>query len=87
MKAHHDGEAMTKNRSLIVPAVVLGLVLLALAALYFACEDVDATVAQAGELGARTIMPASDVPNGGRFAILGDPSNAVFSVVSGPMDE
>jgi predicted enzyme related to lactoylglutathione lyase len=54
--------------------------------LYFACEDVDATVAQAGELGARTIMPATDVPNGGRFAILGDPSNAVFSVVSGAMD-
>jgi uncharacterized protein len=54
--------------------------------LYFACEDVDATVAQAGELGARTIVPAADVPNGGRFAILGDPSNAVFSVVSGQMD-
>ena len=35
MKAHHDARAMTKNRSLIVPAVVLGLALLALAALYF----------------------------------------------------
>ena len=29
------GSAMTKNRSLIVPAVVLGLALLVLAALYF----------------------------------------------------
>jgi hypothetical protein len=29
------GGAMTKNRSLIVPAVVLGLALLVLAALYF----------------------------------------------------
>jgi predicted enzyme related to lactoylglutathione lyase len=54
--------------------------------LYFACEDLDATIAQAGGLGAKTIMPATDVPNGTRFAILGDPSNAVFSVASGPMD-
>ena len=29
------GDAMTKNRSLIVPAVILGVALLALAALYF----------------------------------------------------
>jgi hypothetical protein len=35
MSGGHHGAAMTKNRSLIVPAVVLGLVLLALAVLYF----------------------------------------------------
>jgi uncharacterized protein len=55
--------------------------------LYFACEDCDATVAQAGELGAETVMGPIDIPNGSRFAILRDPSNAVFSVASGPMDE
>jgi uncharacterized protein len=54
--------------------------------LYFGCEDADATVAQASELGAKTIMPATDVPNGTRFAILSDPSNAVFSVAAGPVD-
>jgi uncharacterized protein len=54
--------------------------------LYFACEDADATIAQAGELGAETVMGPIDVPNGSRFAILRDPSNAVFSVASGPMD-
>jgi predicted enzyme related to lactoylglutathione lyase len=55
--------------------------------LYFACEDCDATVAQAGELGAETVMGPMDIPNGSRFAILRDPRNAVFSVGSGPMDE
>jgi uncharacterized protein len=54
--------------------------------LYFACEDADATIAQAGELGAETVMGPIDVPNGSRFAILRDPSNAVFSVASGQMD-
>jgi len=54
--------------------------------LYFACEDADATIARAGEHGAETVMGPIDVPNGSRFAILRDPSNAVFSVASGPMD-
>jgi uncharacterized protein len=54
--------------------------------LYFACEDADATIAQARELGAETVMGPIDVPNGSRFAILRDPRNAVFSVASGTMD-
>jgi uncharacterized protein len=54
--------------------------------LYFACEDVDATIAQAGEHGAETVMGPIEVPNGSRFAILRDPSNAVFSIASGAMD-
>jgi hypothetical protein len=35
MNARDDGAAMTKHRSLILPAVILGIVLLALAVLYF----------------------------------------------------
>jgi uncharacterized protein len=54
--------------------------------LYFASEDAAATVARAGELGGATVMGPIDVPNGSRFAILRDPSNAVFSVAAGPMD-
>jgi predicted enzyme related to lactoylglutathione lyase len=54
--------------------------------LYFACQDADATIAQAGALGAATVMGPIEVPNGSRFAILRDPSNAVFSVASGAMD-
>jgi uncharacterized protein len=55
--------------------------------LYFAVEDVDAAIAKASELGGSTIAPAMDVPNGTRFAVLGDPSGAVFSVAAGPMDD
>ena len=51
--------------------------------LYFACEDTDTTVAKINELGGGTVMGPMDVPNGSRFAIVRDPSNAVFSVSSG----
>jgi predicted enzyme related to lactoylglutathione lyase len=55
--------------------------------LYFAVEDVDATVAKAGELGGETVMGPMDIPNGTRLAVIRDPQNAVFSVASGPMDD
>jgi predicted enzyme related to lactoylglutathione lyase len=55
--------------------------------LYIASEDLDATQAKAAELGAETVMGPIDVPNGTRFVILRDPSNAVFSVAAGPMDD
>jgi uncharacterized protein len=55
--------------------------------LYFAVEDVDATVAKAGELGGATIMGPMDIPNGSRLAVIRDPQNAVFSIAAGPMDD
>jgi predicted enzyme related to lactoylglutathione lyase len=55
--------------------------------LYFAVEDVDATVARAGELGGNTVMGPMDIPNGSRLAVLADPQNAIFSVASGEMDD
>jgi len=55
--------------------------------LYFACDDVDATLAKANELGGETFMGPMDVPNGSRFAILRDSSGAFFSVSAGPMDD
>jgi predicted enzyme related to lactoylglutathione lyase len=54
--------------------------------LYFAVDDVDATVARARELGGDTVMGPMDVPNGGRLAVLRDPQNAVFSVLTGELD-
>jgi uncharacterized protein len=54
--------------------------------LYFAVEDCNAAVARAGELGGATIMGPMELPNGSSFAILRDPQNAVFSVLSGPLD-
>lgn len=53
--------------------------------LYFAVEDAEATAARAGELGAETVMGPMDVP-GGRFVVLRDPQNAVFSVLDGELD-
>jgi predicted enzyme related to lactoylglutathione lyase len=55
--------------------------------LYFAVGDADAAVASAGELGGSTVTGPMDVPNGTRFAVLSDPSGAVFSVAAGPMDD
>lgn len=54
--------------------------------LYFGSDDADATMARVSELGGGTVMGPIEVPNGSRFVILRDPSNAVFSVAAGPMD-
>jgi predicted enzyme related to lactoylglutathione lyase len=53
--------------------------------LYFATADTEAAMARAGELGGQVVMGPMDVP-GGRFAILRDPQNAVFSVLDGQLD-
>ncbi len=49
--------------------------------IYFAVEDCDAAVKQGSELGAELIVPATDVPEVGRFAWLRDPAGAVFGVI------
>jgi uncharacterized protein len=53
--------------------------------LYFAVEDTEAAMARAGELGGQIVMGPMAVP-GGRFAIVRDPQNAVFSVLDGELD-
>jgi uncharacterized protein len=53
--------------------------------LYFCVEDAEAAAARAQELGAETVMGPMAVPNG-RFVVLRDPQDAVFSVVDGPTD-
>jgi predicted enzyme related to lactoylglutathione lyase len=47
---------------------------------YVKVDDVDATVAKAAELGAVAMVPPQDIPNTGRFAVLGDPHGAVFAI-------
>ena len=47
---------------------------------YVAVPDVDRTVEQAGRLGARTLVRGTDIPNVGRYAVLGDPQGATFAV-------
>ncbi|MCW2842231.1 MAG: hypothetical protein JWN22_147 [Nocardioides sp.] len=51
---------------------------------YFNVTDVDATVAQAGELGGSVVAPAFDVPGVGRMAFLSDPQGAMFALMANP---
>lgn len=47
---------------------------------YFSVADVDTTVARAAALGADVLMPATDVPDGPRIAVLRDAQGAAFGV-------
>lgn len=47
---------------------------------YFGSVDVDADVVKAQALGATTMVPGMDYPNG-RFAVLADPQGAVFALM------
>ncbi len=48
---------------------------------YFATSDVDATTAKTASLGGRALVPPTDIPGMGRFAVLQDPRGAVFAIV------
>jgi predicted enzyme related to lactoylglutathione lyase len=48
---------------------------------YVAVDGCDATVTRAKKLGAAVHAPASDIPDIGRFAVLGDPNGAAFAVI------
>ncbi len=47
---------------------------------YVAVKDVDATVERAQSLGATVRVPPTDIPQVGRFAVLGDPTGASFAL-------
>lgn len=47
---------------------------------YFQVTDCDASAAQAKELGGSVMVPPTDIPNTGRFAIVQDPQGAMFAV-------
>lgn len=48
---------------------------------YFAVDDPDATAARCAELGGTVSVPPTDIPPG-RFAVLGDPTGAYFSIIA-----
>ncbi len=48
---------------------------------YLDVEDCDAIVAKAKSLGAQIYVPPTDIPNVGRFAVIGDPQGAMVDVV------
>ena len=49
---------------------------------YVTVDDVDATAKKAEELGAKTIVPPTDIPDVGRFYMFQDPQGAVLSVIT-----
>ena len=53
---------------------------------YVFVEDVDATVAKALELGAKSLTEAMDIPEAGRHAMLIDPSGAGHSGETGAIE-
>lgn len=53
--------------------------------IYFAVSDADVTAAQAEALGATIVVPPSDIPGTGRFAMLIDPQGAGFAILQ-PLD-
>jgi uncharacterized protein len=49
---------------------------------YVTVDDVDATVAQVGRLGGKLLVPATDIPAVGRFAVIQDPQGAALNVIT-----
>lgn len=50
---------------------------------YIAVDDVDACVASIEQAGGRIIVPPSDIPDIGRFAMVTDPQGAPFYIMRG----
>jgi hypothetical protein len=50
---------------------------------YLAVPDVDAAAAKLGKLGGSVCVPPTDIPETGRFAVVGDPQGAYFSLYKG----
>jgi predicted enzyme related to lactoylglutathione lyase len=48
---------------------------------YFAVDDVDATAQNCTRFGGRAMVPPTDIPGTGRFAVLQDPQGAIFAIV------
>ena len=48
---------------------------------YFAVTDADAAAARAKKLGAQIFVAPEDIPNVGRFSVIGDPQGAVFGII------
>ena len=54
---------------------------------YIAVDDVDASVDQIVAAGGAVLMPAMDIPDVGRIAMLCDPQGALFYIMRGLSDE
>lgn len=50
--------------------------------LYITVDNVDAIVKKAEKIGAKVLVPPTDIPKVGRFAVLQDPQDAAFAVIT-----
>jgi predicted enzyme related to lactoylglutathione lyase len=50
--------------------------------IYVTVDDVDATAKKAEELGAKTIVPLTDIPDVGRLFAFQDPQGAIISAIT-----
>jgi predicted enzyme related to lactoylglutathione lyase len=48
---------------------------------YVAVDDVDGLAARVADLGGKVCVGPMDIPNVGRFAVINDPTGAVFSII------
>lgn len=49
--------------------------------IYFAVDDCDKSAAKAEQLGAKIMVPPTDIPTVGRFSVIRDPQGAYFSIL------
>jgi hypothetical protein len=49
---------------------------------YVTVDDVDATASRCAELGGKVLMPPTDIPTVGRFAVIQDPQGACLNVIT-----
>jgi len=49
---------------------------------YISVDDADATVRKAQQLGGAVVVPPTDIPTVGRFAVLKDPQGAMITVMT-----
>lgn len=49
---------------------------------YVTVDDVDLTAKTAAQLGAKLLVPPSDIPTVGRFCVIQDPQGAVISAIT-----
>lgn len=54
---------------------------------YVGVDDVDATLRKVEELGGAVLMPAKDIPDVGRLAMVADPQGVPFYVMRGAMED
>lgn len=51
---------------------------------YIGTDDMQATIDQATSLGGLVVVHATEIPNGGRYAMLADPQGGLFGIYSSP---